>query len=317
MTAADGDAELLPLRTDFDVVWRGFDPGQVRRHVAATEADLRALAVDRDEAVARAEDLTRQLENARAEIHVLRQQLDRVCRTPVDPQALDYRLRRMAELAHEQAAEITARAKAAAEHHWASAERASTRLRERYDRLVGELDERRRELEAEHREVMRQAHDRVHAMTRQAELRRRELDEQAAELREQVQADFELAMNARRAEAAADLAARRAAAEAEAARLVREAEARAAGIVAEAQRRVDELRGRRDRIAEGLRTARELLAEAEPLLDPLPEEVLPEEVLVEEVLVEERSTDGVPAGGALPDVVTALPTQRSELELAS
>lgn len=306
MTAVEGTADLVPLRTDFDVVWRGYDPRQVRHYVASTEADLRVLAVDRDAASARAEDLARQLENARAEITVLRRQLDEVCRTPIDPLALDVRLRRMAELAHEQAAEITDRAKAAADHHWATAERAAGRLRERYDRLVGELDARRRDLEAEHREVMRQAHERVAVMTREAELRRRELDERAAALREQVQADFEVAMNARRAEALADLARLRAAAEAEAARLVREAGARAEHVTAEAEahaervttqaeahaervtaeaearaervttraeRRVEELRARREDIAESLKLAQDLLAAAAPLLDPLPEEV--------------------------------------------
>ncbi|MFD7659443.1 cellulose-binding protein [Actinosynnema sp. NPDC059797] len=295
MTAVEGTADLVPLRTDFDVVWRGYDPRQVRHYVASTEADLRVLAVDRDAASARAEDLARQLENARAEITVLRRQLDEVCRTPIDPLALDVRLRRMAELAHEQAAEITDRAKAAADHHWATAERAAGRLRERYDRLVGELDARRRDLEAEHREVMRQAHERVAVMTREAELRRRELDERAAALREQVQADFEVAMNARRAEALADLARLRAAAEAEAARLVREAGARAEHVTAQAEahaervtaeaeahaervttraeRRVEELRARREDIAESLKLAQDLLAAAAPLLDPLPEEV--------------------------------------------
>lgn len=272
MTAVDNTADLVPLRTDFDVVWRGYDRRQVRHYVAGVEAELRVLAVDRDAAVARADDLARQLETARAEISVLREQLDRVCRTPIDPLTLDGRLRRMAELAHEQAAEITDRAKAAAEHHWATAERAAGRLRERYDRLVGELDERRRALEAEHREVMRQAHERVAAMTREAELRRRELDERAAELREQVQADFEIAMNARRAEAVAELAARRAAAEAEAARLVREAEAHAERITTQARRRVAELEDHRDQVADSLRTAGRLLAEADALLDPLPEE---------------------------------------------
>ena len=264
MVAVDGD--LVPLRADFDVVWRGYDRGQVRRYVEGVEAELRVLAVDRDAAEARADDLARQLETARAEIRVLREHVDRISRTPIEPDALAGRLRRMAELAHEEAAEITARARAVAENHWATAERAATRVRERSERLVAELDAQRREAEAEHRTLMREAGERILATTREAEQRRRELDERAAAVREQVQADFELAMNARRAESSAAVAAQEAAARARADQLVRAAEDHARRIVTEARQRVDELRARRDRIAAGLRDARELLAEANPLL---------------------------------------------------
>ncbi|MEU4744416.1 metallopeptidase [Actinosynnema sp. NPDC023658] len=260
------DVELVPLRADFDVVWRGYDRGQVRHYVEGVEAELRVLAVDRDAAEACADDLARQLETARAEIRALREHLDRICRTPVEPDALTERLRRLAELAHDEAAEITARAQAVAEHHWATAERAAARVRERSERLVAELDARRREAEAEHRGLMRAAGERILAETRQAEQRRRELDERAAALREEVRVDFELAMTARRAEAMAAMAAEEAAARARAERVVREAEEHARRILAEARQRVDELRDRRDRIAAGLRSARDLLAEAKPLL---------------------------------------------------
>ncbi len=267
------DVDLVPLRADFDVVWRGYDKGQVRHYVEGVEAELRLLAVDRDAAVARADDLARQLEAARSEIRELREHVDRICRTPIEPDALTERLRRMAELAHDEAAEITARAQAVAEHHWATAERAATRLRERSERLVAELDARRREAEAEHRDLMRQAGERISAETRRAEQRRRELDERAAALREEVRVDFELAMSGRRAEAMAAMAEEEAAARARADQLVSEAREHARRIVAEARQRVDELRARRDRIAAGLRGARELLAEADPLLHTPPDEI--------------------------------------------
>lgn len=260
------DVDLVPLRADFDVVWRGYDKRQVRRYVEGAEAELRVLAVDRDAAVARADDLARQLESARSEIRDLRERVDRISRTPIEPDALTERLRRMAELAHEEAAEVTTRARAVAEHHWATAERAATRLRERSDRLVDELDARRREAEAEHRDLMRRAGERIAAETRRAELRRRELDERAAALREEVRVDFELAMSARRAEAMAEVAEMEAAAKARAEQVVRAATEQAQRIMAEALRRVDELRARRDHIAAGLRSARQLLAEADPLL---------------------------------------------------
>ncbi|MFE9748891.1 hypothetical protein ACFYOT_28635 [Saccharothrix saharensis] len=264
VVAVDGD--LVPLRADFDVVWRGYDRGQVRHYVEGVEGELRVLAVDRDAAEARADDLARQLETARAEIRVLREHIDRISRTPIDPAALTERLRRMAELAHEEATEIAERARAVAESHWATAERAAARVRERSERLVAELDAQRRQAEAEHRALMREAGEKVLTEAREAEQRRRELDERAAALREQVRVDFELAMAARRAESLEAVAAEEAAARARADRLVRDAEEHARRIVADARERVDELRDRRDRIAAGLRGARELLAEANPLL---------------------------------------------------
>ncbi|MEU4445333.1 hypothetical protein AB0K14_21975 [Actinosynnema sp. NPDC050801] len=194
--------------------------------------------------------LTRRLDTARAEIRALRAHRDRICRTPVEPEA-----------------------QAVAEQHWATAERAATRVRERSERLVAELDARRRESEAEHRNLMREAGERIVAATREAERRRRELDERAAALRDEVRVDFEVAMSARRAEAMAAMAEEEAAARARAERVVREAEDHARRIVTDARRQVEELRGRRDRIAAGLRDARALLAEATPLLHAAPDEI--------------------------------------------
>ncbi|RDI34753.1 hypothetical protein [Lentzea flaviverrucosa] len=242
--------ELLPLRTDFDLRRRGYDRDQVQDYVRGTEEELRLLAADRDAALAHAESLARQLEEARTRNAELRALVDRICRTPIDPAALTDRLRRRAELAHAEADEITTRARAAAEQHWADAERAAGRVRHRAEQLVADLDRRRAEVETEHRELMDRAHRQIDATTRQAERRRRELDEQAARLRQQIEADFEQAMAQRRAEAMRALA---------------EEQRRV-------QTRIDALRGQRDRIAADLRAAQALLADTEPLLCPLPEE---------------------------------------------
>lgn len=268
MSALDTRDELVPLHTDFDVVWRGCDRGQVAEYVERVESELRLLALDRDAATRRADALAGQLEAARAEIQELTEQRDRLARTPVDPAALTERLRRMVELAHAEADEIVTRARATAEQVRASAEEAAARLRRRGEYLVEEADRRRRELDAEHREMV----TRAERQAREAERRRRELDEQAAELRDQIQTDFELAMKARREEEMRSLADQRAAATAEAERLVREAAEQADRMVAEAREKVARLRAQRDRIAERIRAAGETLAKAGPLLAPLPEE---------------------------------------------
>lgn len=272
MAATDTCEELVPLRTDFDVQLRGYDRDQVRHYVHETEAELRLIAADRDAAVACAENLARQLETARAEIDRLRARIDRICRTPVDPAALSERLRRMAELATEEAAEITARARKAAENDWTDARQAADRLRRLAAQAVADLDHRRRELETEHRALMDRARDQVKAMTSRAEQRRRELDAAAARLREQIQTDFELAMNTRRAEAMRAITEKERAADARAEDIVREATRHAHRILAAAREEVDVLRRQRRRVADELRAAQRLIANAEPLLRPLPEE---------------------------------------------
>lgn len=272
MTAVDVREDLVPLRTGFDLVWRGYDRDQVQHYVHTTETDLLILTADRGAAIARTEDLARQLEAANSQIDELREQIDRICRTPIDPAALTDRLRRMVELAHEEAADVTTRARTAAEHSWSVADRATERLRERAERLVTDLDRRRAEMEAEHIQLMDRAQQQVLAMTRQAEQRRRELDEQAARIREQVETDFTVAMAARRSEAMQALTEQKKAAEAHANELVRDADERARRIVADAQHEVDALYQRRDQLAGHLRAIHRLLTDAEPLLDPLDQE---------------------------------------------
>ncbi|SER72541.1 hypothetical protein SAMN05216188_114171 [Lentzea xinjiangensis] len=291
--------ELLPLRTDFDLCWRGYDRDQVQHYVRGAEDELRMLAADRDAALAHAESLARELEAARTENAELRARVDRICRAPIAPDALTERLERRVELAHSEAAEITARARAAAEQHWADAKQAADRLRHRAERLVADLDRRRADMETEHRELMNRAHDQVDELTRQAERRRRELDEQAAGVRSQIEADFEQAMALRRGEAMRALAEQQRSAQARADRIVREATERARHLVAEAEQRVEVLRRHREHLAGELRAAQALLADAEPLLRPLPEEA-PAPVLVELIHPDQRPRETVHRTTAVP-----------------
>ncbi len=301
MSALDTRDELVPLHTDFDLVWRGCDRAQVQQYVQRVETELRLLAVDRDAAVRRADALAARLARARDEIRELTGCLDRLAATPIEPDALTDRLRRMVELAHAEAEEITSSARAAAEQSRLAGEQTADRLRRRAEYLVAEADRRRQEMETEHRELLARAHRQVEVLTREAERRRRELDEQAARLRHQIQTDFELAMAGRRAETMRELADERAAAEARAENLVRAATDHAHRIVGEARAQVARLRDRRDRIAAGLRAAQETLAEAGPLLAPLPEEA--------EVLAPAREAAEVPAPrqSSQPEATRVLP----------
>ncbi|GAA5103678.1 cellulose-binding protein [Haloechinothrix salitolerans] len=276
MESLDIRDDLVPLRTDFDVSWRGYDRGQVRRYVHGVEAELRLVTADRDAAVAEAENLATQLEASRSEVRELRARLDQVCRTPIDPEAVPGRLRRMVELARDEAAEITGRAQMAAEHTWNAAQDAAQRLRKRSEWLLADLDAQRTAMAAEYRELTERARTEAETMSREAERRRIELDEAAEQHRKHVTRDFEIAMLARRVEARREIAEQRRAAQTEAEGIVAEARAEAARIVRAARREADALRQVRDDLADRVRALGRLFADAAPLLRP-DDEPVPEQ----------------------------------------
>lgn len=249
ITARTTAGDLVPLTIDFDTVLRGYDREQVRCYVDATERDTQLLVADRDAALSQAEDLSAQLASARATIRQLQHTIDRIGRTPIDPDALSQRLRRMVELATAEAAETTRRAHAAADRTWRHAEDTAARLTERHRELLTELDQRRRDMEAEHTELIRRAQADIDRMTHEAHQRRDALDQRAEQLRAQAQTDFDLAMSARRAELQAELTQRRAEADAEFHRHI--------GALRD---EVDRLCRLRDAVREQLITAQDLLA---------------------------------------------------------
>jgi DivIVA domain-containing protein len=94
---------VLPLPVSFALAVRGYDREQVDEHLAELHEEIRLLALDRDAAVAEAENLVRCLENSRTEAANLRARLDRAVTTPADPAVLGERVRRMLELARAEA----------------------------------------------------------------------------------------------------------------------------------------------------------------------------------------------------------------------
>jgi cell division septum initiation protein DivIVA len=282
--------ELVPLRTDFDVVVRGYRRGQVRQYVRAVEEELRLLTADRDANASLAESLAAEIELLRAQNARLTRQIDDFSRDPVPPDAVPPRLRRMVELAKEEAQEITARAQAAAEHSWATAQEAAGRLRARYEDALRDMDRARREMEVEHRNMVQQARMDALAMTTEADRRRAELDEQAARRRERVESDFEMAMAQRRAEAMRELAKQKVAAENEATRLVDEATAKATRLVDEATAKASALVG--DARAEAERLVREATEEADRRVTEAAEDATRRVSAAKEKVVELRDLRG-------------------------
>ncbi|WP_410658283.1 M protein [Amycolatopsis sp. lyj-112] len=132
----------------FDLAWRGFNRAQVREFVREVETELRRVAAERDEAIRRGEALAARLTAAQEENSDLRDSVDRISRTPIAPDALQERSRRMLELTREEADDITARAeeeaaKADAERKKITDdfERAMTLRRAQAMRALAEQDE--------------------------------------------------------------------------------------------------------------------------------------------------------------------------------
>lgn len=217
------ERDLVPLGAGFDIVKRGYSRTQVEEHLERLDSDLRLIAADRDAAMSQAADIARQMERARSEIDELKGQVNRLSLPPSTLEGLSERLQRMLKLAQEEASDTKARAEADAVQIRARAEIEGTALRNRYEKLIAEVDGRRVELETEHRELVEKAQAEFAAKIKQAEDDRLKADAEAEARRKQVEEDFEIAMAARRTAAMKGLAAQEATSKAEAERRVREA----------------------------------------------------------------------------------------------
>lgn len=246
------DNELVPLKAGFDVTWRGYDRAQVAQHLEDVADEIRLIAADRNAALSQVDDLTSSLEKARSETDTARAEVDRLCRAPVSAGELSARLQRMLELANAEGTEIVARAQAAAEHTWTSAQEAATALKFRYERLLTDLEEQRKAMIAEHRSVMAKARAHVDQMTRQAEARCQTLDTKAEKRRAAIEADFRISIDDRRRKANQEIDDERAWSKATAEKQVSDATAKAQRLVSEAtakaERLVSEATAKSDRI---------------------------------------------------------------------
>lgn len=272
------DRDLLPMGSTFDVSRRGYDRAQVDAHLDRLDADLRILAADRDAAVAHAAELAKQVENQRAQLVHLEQEIARLSIPPTSMEGLSERMQRMLRLAQDEAAEITARAESEAAGAMARAEADGAALRDRYQRLIAEVDARRSDMENEHRVVMDKARAEAGRIVADATAHAQQLEGEAVARHRQIEDDFDIAMAARRADAMRSLAEQEATSKAEAERRVREATEEAARRVSEAtnesrrrvteaQTTVDRLAAVREDVSSQLLRLRSILAEATDALE--------------------------------------------------
>lgn len=328
------DRELVPLKPGFDVVWHGFDRAQVKQYLEDLEDEIKLISADRNAALSQVADLTEQLRSAHSRITDLGKQVTELVELPKNPDDLDDRCKRMVQLAHHQAAEITARAQAAATHSWSGAEDAAAKLRSGYEKLLGELDKQRQEVRAQHSQVVDQARTQVIEMTTAATNRRHELDKQAEQRRIQIEDEFERSTAAKRQALAKEIEQQRAEARADAERRIREATDEATRRVREATEQADrktretaddctrrvadathqvqDLQSLRKRIAEQLQSAHSLMLDAGPLLEPLADEHRPAPAKTTDAPVDAAAQAGPAKPAESPNGKPGVPAQRSE-----
>jgi chromosome segregation ATPase len=289
------DRDLLPMRSTFDIVRRGYDCLQVDYQLEQLRADLQIAVADRDAGAAQATELARALEAARGEIDDLRAQVKRLAAPPTSVEGMSERVVRMLQTAQNEAAEINAKATTTAAEIRADAEREADELRARYEQMIDEAQRRRTVMEAEHYRTIADARRRGEEIVALAKQRTEQLDAESAARRQQAEEDFDITMSARRRDATRELAQEKANSLAEAKRrideatdvarrLVTEADQTAVARVQEANRRVEALHTLRIQLTHQLQSVSSKLDDALHRLSPAPKE--------EDVLAAEQPPQG-------------------------
>jgi chromosome segregation ATPase len=277
------DRDLLPMRSTFDIVRRGYDCAQVDYQLEQLRADLQIAVADRNAGAAQAAELGRTLEAARGEIDDLCAQIKRLAAPPSTVEGMSERVVRMLRTAQSEVAEIHTKATAAAATTRAEAEREADKLRTRYEQMIAEAQRRRTVMEAEHQRAIADAHRRADEILALAKRRAEHLDAESTARRQQTEEDFDITMSTRRRDANREMAQEEASSKAEAKRrvdeatdvarrLVTEADQTAVARVQEATRRVAALRTVRRELTGQLESVSSKLDEAMQRLEPDPTE---------------------------------------------
>lgn len=245
----------------FAVVRHGFDRTEVRHRMTELTTAVERAASERDEAVERVAELQGELEIARREIAALNERLD--------VQSDEESATRILAVAKSQAAEVTSRARVAAEQTWAAAEHASAAMRDRYRVLLAALDDQHAELTRTHKSMMASAKSQVEQLTTEAERRREAIDKEAEQDRVRIDREFSETMAAKRDALRKEIEDTKVATD-------REVSERLTAADTEARRRVDSVSDQvhrlttvRDQLTERLRDTKELLDLSSTLLEPV------------------------------------------------
>ncbi|HWM01383.1 MAG TPA: hypothetical protein VNP92_03495 [Actinophytocola sp.] len=255
--------DLSAPDVSFTVARHGFDRDQVRQHVRELAERTRRIEADRTEARSQLAELQGELEIARREITAMSDRLDTLG-TPADEESAA----RLLEVARSQAGEITNRARAAADGTWAAAERASTELRDRYRKMLADLDAQHAEIHQTHKSILTTARAQAQELTTGAERRRTELDAEAERDRIRIDREFSERTRAQRAAFERELTDRRAACVAEVEERLRAADEEATRRVDAVTAQVKRLTEVRAMLSQRLRETQEMLDRSVSLLEP-------------------------------------------------
>jgi DNA repair exonuclease SbcCD ATPase subunit len=193
MAGAEGSGQAAARTPHFDVVLRGYNQRQVNERVTRLEFDLKNSNRRRDAATAQVNELTKLLNNTRAELDKVKSQLANIANSPVNASNVTERVRVMMSLAEEEIAEIRKTAMDQANATMAEAERHVAEQKATQQRLLGETEERRKQLEAQHQQ-------RSAELEKQYEQRRAELETEHQELRTKLTQEHEALLAEVRAE---------------------------------------------------------------------------------------------------------------------
>ncbi|TDV45483.1 hypothetical protein [Actinophytocola oryzae] len=245
----------------FTVVRHGFDRTQVRQRLDELTEVAEKATTERDEALEQVAELHGELEIARREIAALAERLE--------TQGDDESSTRLLAVAKSQAAEITARARVAAEQTWAAAEQAAATMRDRYKAMIASLDDQSDELNRTHKSVMAAAKTQVEEMTTEAERRREAIDKEAEEDRIRIDREFSETMAAKREALRIEIEETTASCEHDVGARLRAADEEARRRVESVTEQVQRLTSVRDQLNERLRDTKELLDISSSLLEPV------------------------------------------------
>jgi hypothetical protein len=253
----------------FSVARHGYERTQVRAHVRELTERVRRAETAGADARQEVAELQGELEIARREVTALSERLDAIGKPDADSAESSARL---LQVAKSQASEITTRARAAADGSWAAAEKASSELREKYRKMLAELDSQHAEIHSTHKSIIAAARTQAEELTTVAERRRRELDAAAERDRVRIDREFSESVTAKQAALERELTQRRDSVMSEVDAKLREADEEAERRIATVKDQVARLTEVRAELSQRLRGTQELLARSAELLEPVESE---------------------------------------------
>lgn len=232
----------------FDVVRRGYDRDQVEVALGRLDADLAAVAAERDQASIKVEILSRQLDTGRSDSQAaaeaaarvrsecdgLRVQVAELSTIPHTVDGMSERLQQMVRIAQDEVHEMRSRATTNASHVLGLAQAEADELRERSANERREFEAERTTSQESLRAQLAESKERLDQLRKDSDGQKARFDSELAERRSVAEEALAGELQEKRDAFLQDLASHRSAQSAEAARIVDAAAQEARNLVADA-----------------------------------------------------------------------------------